>query len=247
MNNRRIEILENVSKNINISVKQLADEFGVSQVTIRNDLKYLQQYGVLERHHGGANTISSDDIMKRMSNNYDIKSRIAKVAASLISDGETVMIESGSTNALFAKMLCEKKDISIITNSSFIARFVRECSSISVTLIGGDYQPESEVMVGPLARVCIRQFNVDKLFVGVDGFSEASGFTCLNLMRAEVARTMAERAQHIYILTDSSKFSSIGVATQFMSNEIDVVITDHDIPKESAALLKKNGVDIHIV
>ena len=124
---------------------------------------------------------------------------------------------------------------------------MRSATNLKVTLIGGDYQPESEVMVGPLARLCLSQFNVDKLFVGVDGFSEAAGFTCLNLMRAEVVRAMAERAQHIYILTDSSKFSTIGVATQFMGSEVDVVITDSDLPKASAEFLETCDVDIHIV
>ena len=247
MNERQIAILNKVSSADQINVKALAETFNVSQVTIRTDLKQLEQDGMLERYHGGAKTVSDDDIMKRMTVNYDIKIKIANAAADQISDGETVMIESGSTNALLAKALTNKKDITIITNSAFIARYVRSAPSIKVTLIGWDYQHESEVMVGPLARLCLSQFNVDKLFVGVDGFSKNSGFTCLNLMRAEVARSMAERAQHVYILTDSSKFNTIGVASQFMGSEVDTVITDSGIPKESAEYLKTQGVDIHTV
>ena len=247
MNERQLSILDKVANANCINVKELAEELNVSQVTIRTDLKQLEKNGMLERFHGGAKTVSDDDIMKRMSFNYDIKVKIAEEAARQIRDGETVMIESGSTNALLAKALTKKKDITIITNSAFIARYVRSATNLKVTLIGGDYQPESEVMVGPLARLCLSQFNVDKLFVGVDGFSEAAGFTCLNLMRAEVVRAMAERAQHIYILTDSSKFSTIGVATQFMGSEVDVVITDSDLPKASAEFLETCDVDIHIV
>ena len=247
MNERQLSILDRISNTSQINVKELAEEFNVSQVTIRTDLKQLEKSGILERFHGGAKAISDDDIMKRMSFNYDVKVKIAKQAAEQIRDGETVMIESGSTNALLARELTKKKDITIITNSAFIARYVRSAANVKITLIGGDYQPESEVMVGPLARLCLSQFNVDKLFVGVDGFSETAGFTCLNLMRAEVARAMAERASHIYILTDASKFSTIGVATQFMANEVDVVITDNSLPKDSAEFLKNNDVDVRIV
>ncbi len=247
MNKRQLSIIRKISGTAQINVKQLALEYGVSQVTIRSDLKTLEQSGMLERYHGGARAVSDDDIMKRMSVYYDIKSRIAKRAASYISDGETVMIESGSTNALLAKELTKKKDITIITNSAFIARYVRTSPAIKITLIGGDYQHESEVMVGPLARLCLSQFNVDKLFVGVDGFSQSTGFTCINLMRAEIARSMAERANKLFVLTESGKFSTVGVAAQFAAGDVNVVITDSGIPNQSKSFLEKNDVEIDIV
>ena len=246
MNKRQLSILNRIS-NSDINVKQLAKEYGVSQVTIRNDLKSLEQNGMLERYHGGARMVSDDDIMKRMSVKYDTKVKIASEAAKHILDGETVMIESGSTNALFARELTKKKGITIITNSAYVARFIRSSPNTKVTLIGGEYQHESEVMVGPLARLCLNQFNVDKVFVGVDGFSEKAGFTCINLMRAEVVHTMADRANKVCILTDSSKFNTIGVATQFMANEVDVLITDQGIPHQSAEYLRNSDVKIYIV
>lgn len=246
MNKRQLSILDKATNGIDINVKQLAEEFGVSQVTIRSDLKNLELSGMLKRYHGGAKAISNDDIMKRMSVNYSTKLEIAKAAAALIADGETVMIESGSTNALLAKELTNKKDITIITNSSFIARYIRDCANVKIVLIGGDYQHEAEVMVGPLARLCLSQFNVDKVFIGVDGFSEHAGFTCVNLMRAEVARAMAERAGKVCILTDSSKFSSIGVASQFMPADVNMVITDNGISQKSVQFLEKSGVTVHI-
>ena len=212
MNKRQLSILKKISDSTEINVNQLALEYGVSQVTIRSDLSSLERNGMLERYHGGARAVSDDDIMKRMSSNYDVKVRIAKRAASYISDGETLMIESGSTNALLAQELTKKRDITIITNSAFIARFVRSSPSTKITLIGGDYQPESEVMVGPLARLCLGQFNVDKLFVGVDGFSEGTGFTCINLMRAEAAHSMSKRANKLFVLTESGKFETVGVS-----------------------------------
>lgn len=247
MNKRQLSILDKATNNADINVKQLAEEFNVSQVTIRNDLKGLENSGMLERYHGGAKTVSDDDIMKRMSANYNTKIKIAKAAAQLIENGETVMIESGSTNALLAKELTRKKDITIITNSSFIARYIRDSANVKITLIGGDYQKESEVMVGPLARLCLSQFNVDKAFIGVDGFNERAGFTCINLMRAEVTKAMAERANKLCILTDSSKFSTVGVASQFMPDDVSILITDSGIPQNSVQFIEKHDVEIIIV
>jgi DeoR/GlpR family transcriptional regulator of sugar metabolism len=247
MNARQLSILNDVSQNAQINVKALAKTYHVSQVTIRNDLKHMESHGVLERFHGGARTVSDDNIMKRLSVNYDIKLKIAKEAATLISDGETVMIESGSSNALLAKELTKKKDITIITNSAFIARYIRSDSNINITLIGGDYQHESEVMVGPLTRLCLSQFNVDKVFIGVDGFSENSGFTCMNLMRSEVAKAMAQQANKVCILTDSGKFEKVGVSSQLMPHEVSIVITDDQIPQKSIDLLEKNNVQLRII
>lgn len=243
MNERQLAILNKVSNVSKINVAKLSKEFGVSQVTIRQDLKILEQNGVLKRFHGGAMVHSDDDIMKRLSFNHDIKFHIAKEAAKLVNNGETVIIESGSTNALLARELAKKSDMTIITNSTFISRFVRNMN-IKVIVLGGDYQHESEVTVGPLTRICLNEFHVDKVFIGVDGFSPKVGFTCLNLMRAEVTRAMVERAEKTIILTDSTKFDMLGVAGSLKPNEVDMVITDSSITEEHTNVLKSFGIEV---
>lgn len=244
MNGRRIEILGRIANADEINVAHLASELGVSQPTIRTDLKALEAEGMLQRFHGGARAVSDDDIMKRMSFHFEEKRKIAQAAASLVRDGETVLIESGSANALLAKELTAKAGITVITNSAFIARYVRGENTLSVLLLGGDYQKESEVMVGPLARMCAAQFHADKIFVGVDGFSPESGFTCLNLQRAETARAMAAQANQTIILTDASKFSNIGVTRLFSPGEVDRVITDGSIKKADLNVLRSSGIDV---
>lgn len=247
MNERQLSILNKVTTSTKINVASLAKEYGVSQVTIRQDLRTLESNGMLKRFHGGAMPVSDDDMMKRLSINYETKLAIAKEAASLVSNGETVLIESGSTNVLLAVELTKKTDVTIITNSAFICRYIRGMGNTKVVLLGGDYQHESEVLVGPLTVNSLKQFFVDKVFIGVDGFSPKVGFTCVNLMRAEVARNMALQANHVIVLTDSSKFSSLGVSRQFAPEEVSMVITDTKITDEELAVLVGFNIEVRQV
>lgn len=247
MNERQLTILNMVSNSPKINVASLSKALGVSQVTIRQDLRTLESNGMLKRFHGGAMPVSDDDIMKRLSFNFDIKSAIAREAASFVSNGETVIIESGSTNALLAVELSKKNDITIITNSAFISRYVRGMNNVKVILLGGDFQHESEVLVGPLTRKCLKEFHVDKVFIGVDGFSPDTGFTCVNLMRAEVAHAMADQANKVIVVTDSTKFNKIGVARLFKPEEVDIVITDTKISAKDMDILNNFKIEIRTV
>ncbi|OOM80915.1 DeoR/GlpR family DNA-binding transcription regulator [Clostridium sp. BL-8] len=247
MINRYTKLLEIVNENKRIEVSKLAELLKVSQVTIRKDLGALEEKGLLKREHGYAVMTSSDDINSRLAFNYDIKRKIAHLASELVSDGETIMIESGSSCALLAEELAyNKKDITIITNSTFIASYIRE-GNAKVVLLGGDYQPESQVVVGPLTRKSVKDFFVDKLFVGTDGYNSKIGFTGKNLMRTETVKAMAESADKIVILTVSSKFSERGVVSQFRTDEVDYVLTDTHIPEDVLESLRKEKVHVQMV
>lgn len=239
-----MKILEDVASNEKISVTELAEKYQVSQVTIRTDLRALEGSGLVKRVHGGAANRVDEQISNRLGTNYPVKQRIAERAALLVDSGETILVESGSTNALLARRLGETKDVTIVTNSSFIAGFVRDLPRIKVILLGGDYQPDSEVCVGPLTRQALQAFYVDKMFLGSDGFSEEDGFTCINLQRADVAQAMAGRAKHAIILTDSSKFSQRGVSRQLSLQEVSLVVTDEGIPENAREALERNGVSL---
>ncbi len=248
MISRHTGILELVFEKGRIEVSSLAEMMGVSEVTIRKDLSMLEEKGLLKREHGYAVTENSDDISKRLAFNYLVKKRIAAEAASLVEEGETVMIESGSSCALLAEELAAKMhDITIITNSSYIASHIRQYPGTKIVLLGGDYQCESQVVVGPITKKCIEDLYVDKLFVGTDGFSEKTGFTGKNPMRVETVRAMAENANKVIILTESRKFGERGVTAQFKPGEVAVVITDSKAPEGLLGLLKQNNVDVRVV
>ena len=248
MNERHIRIVNIVNKSKKIEVNALAEMLGVSPVTIRKDLGSLEEKGLLSREHGYAVMLNTDDINNRLAVCYETKVKIAKAAANMVSSGETVMIESGSSCALLAGELSNSdKDVTIITNSAFIAGYVRENGDSRVILLGGEYQKESQVMVGPLVRICAREFHVDKLFVGTDGFNPDYGFSGSDMMRTEAMKCLAESARKVILLTDSSKFEKQGVVMQLRFDELQGIVTDSEIPDSAKKLLEDKNIEITIV
>ncbi len=247
MTDRQSKIIKLVNTYQKIEVSRLASLLDVSQVTIRKDLDHLESEGLLSREHGYALIKSANDINTRMSLNYDKKLAIANEAAEMINSGETVMLESGSTCTILAEQLARaKKDITIITNSAYIAIRIRELPIRKVILLGGEYQKDYQGMVGPLVRKCAKEFYVDKFFVGTDGFIPDAGFTCDDLMRVETMQDMAASANRMIILADSSKFAQQGVVIQTTFDEIDTVITDSEIAPDSVSILEKNKITVKI-
>jgi DeoR/GlpR family transcriptional regulator of sugar metabolism len=157
------------------------------------------------------------------------------------------MIESGSTAAILARELAHKNDITIITNSLFIANYVKDIKSINVILLGGIIQKTSEVLVGPLIKSSLNGIFVDKLFIGVDGFTKESGFTSLDLMRAEAVRYMREKANKTIVITDSSKFGVRTTINLLKLEEVDTIITDSEIDMDYADFILSNKVKLILV
>lgn len=247
MTERQSKLIKLVNLYQKIEVSRLAEMLDVSQVTIRKDLDYLEEEGLLAREHGYALIKNANDINTRLTINYDTKLKIATKAAEMVSNGETVMLESGSTCALLAEQLAKlKKDITIITNSAYIAIRIRELPIRKVILLGGEYQKEYQGMVGPLIRKCAKEFYVDKFFVGTDGFIPNTGFTCDDLMRVETMKYMADSANRMIILADSTKFSQKGVVIQSTFSEIDTICTDSGISEEVLNILTKNNIQVEI-
>ena len=241
---RQNQMLEIVNQEGKIDVNSLAERVGVSAVTVRKDLDALAEMGLLIREHGYALRMGSDDINNRLAVKYEIKAQIAKKAASFVRPGETVMIESGSSCALLAGELAGKKDVTIITNSAFIAGYVRDKGSARIVLLGGEYQRESQVMVGPLVHTCARSFHVDKLFIGVDGFDPEYGFSTSDMMRTDAMKGMAQSAEKLFVLTDSEKFSHPGLIMELAFEDVYAVITDDEIPSKARQILQAQNIQV---
>lgn len=245
MKKRETVILELLAENGKLDVVTLAEKLGVSQVTVRKDLDLLESKGILRREHGCAVFGGSDDINNRLAIHYEQKRMIAKRAAAAVLPGETVMIESGSCCALLAEEIAKTKPgATIITNSAFIANYIRKVNQARVVLLGGDFQNDAQVMVGPILRTCAAQFYVDKLFVGTDGFSQKLGFTNNDHLRVQAVRDMAEHAEQVIVVTESVKFSQQGVVPMQLDGRIKAVVTDGQIPQEQEALLTGMGVKV---
>lgn len=240
---RHTKILELLTEKNKVDVTELSQNLGVSQVTIRKDLDMLEKKGLIVREHGFATLNGQDDMNNRLAYHYDIKQQLAKSACQMIEDGETIMIESGSCCALLAQEIAStKKDVTIITNSSFIADYIRQYSQVKLILLGGEYQKEAQVVVGPMTRRCVEAFFVDKFFIGTDGFSKNTGFTGNDYMRSETVRDMARQAAHVIVLTESSKFQQVGLVNLLPTQDVYCVVTDGMIPQESEEYLQSQNV-----
>lgn len=245
MNERQNQILAFLAKEKKMEVAKLSQLLGVSQVTIRKDLDHLETKGLVVRIHGFARLNDSDDINQRLALHYDVKQKIAQSASQLVENGETIMIESGSCCALLALEIAKtKKDVTIITNSAFIGEYIRKIGNCKIVLLGGEYQRESQVMVGPLTRKCVEVFFVDKLFIGIDGFMSDSGFTGNDFMRCEVVRDMSRQANTVIVVSDSSKFCQKGTVKLLTMSEVGYVYTDEGISYEQEQILKDNDIEV---
>lgn len=244
MNQRQTKILELLSINKKIEVKELATILKVSQVTIRKDLDTLANQGMLKREHGFATLNNQDDINIRLAYHYKQKQAVAKEVTKSINDGETIMIESGSCCALIALEIAQtKKDITIITNSAFIADYIKHTGA-SIILLGGEYQNESQVIVGPMLTKCVEAFYVDKLFIGTDGFSIKTGFTGKNYMRCQAVKDMSKQANKVIVVTESDKFYQNSVANLIDLKQVTSIYTDHGIPQEIEAYFIENNIEV---
>jgi len=243
MNDRAVRILDILSNNKSIKVTMLAELLDVSQVTLRRDLDFLEKQGIINRTHGFASLDGADETSKRMAFSYSIKRKIAVAAAKSIEEDETVMIESGSCCALFAEELAlNRKNITIITNSIFIANYICNLPKIKIILLGGYYQPGSQVLIGPMIIKYANEFFIDKLFLGTDGFIPGQGFTSGDYLRAETAAVLANCFKKVFVLTESAKFNRRGAYNLIQLNKVTGVYTDDNISKEAEDSLFNSNV-----
>lgn len=246
MNKRDNAILNLLSEKGKMEVSLLAQKLNVSPVTIRKDLDELERRGVIRREHGFAIFGGIDDMNNRLACNYDEKLRIAREAAALVTAGETVMIENGSCCTLLAEEIARTKPgTTIITNSAFIASYIRRYEGAHVVLLGGDFQNDAQVMVGPILKTCAQQFYVNLLFVGADGYSEKLGFMANNHLRVQAVRDMAQQAEKVIVVTESGKFDRIGNVPFSLPGGVYGVITDNVIRPETEAMLEKANIRVY--
>lgn len=242
---RQTKILESVIQSGQVEVSVLAEALSVSKVTIRKDLDELEGRGLVRRERGFAVLVSPDDPAGRMAYHYADKLRIARAAAATIADGEVVMIEAGSCCTLLAEEIARtKRGATVVTNSAFIAERVRKQPFSHTVLLGGDYQADSQVLVGPMVQLCATQFLVNTLFIGTDGFTPRLGFTGRDSMRAAAVHALADRAEQVVILTESEKFGSHGPVPLLDEARVSAVWTDAAITSGHLADLRAAGVTV---
>ncbi|MEE8808748.1 MAG: DeoR/GlpR family DNA-binding transcription regulator [Lactimicrobium sp.] len=243
-NERLTEILEILTREKKVEVVSLSERLAVSQVTIRKDLDELEEKGVIRRVHGYAQLLSTDNINGRLAYHYEAKQKIARKAADLIQDGDTIMIESGSCCALLAATIArEKKNVTIVTNSAFIADYIRHLP-VQTVLLGGIYQPSSQCLVGPMVKQAAQLYSVHYFFAGTDGWNAITGFSNKDQMRCQAVRDMSQSAQEMVILTESEKFKDNVTIAMHIPDQPKIAITDDRLSEDIKAQLDKEGIQV---
>jgi len=241
---RKTLILKMLMEDGRVSVSDLSRLLDVTPVTARTDLAALEKEGLLIRTHGGAIPAHHPKLFERMQSGKQFKEKIARHAADMIEEGDTVMITAGTTTALIAKYLLGKRDVHIVTNNTLLLTYARTNPHIHLTLIGGEFRPSEEGMVGPMALATLDQFHVSKAFVGIDGASAKQGFTAYYLESAELVRKMAEQADQVIAIGHSSKFGKHGFARILPFNGVDTLITDNQLTENFETELTSAGVRV---
>ncbi len=248
---RRRAILDVLRRDGRVLVADLARHFHTSQVTIRKDLESLHLHGLVHRTHGGAlpareKGLEDPTLLEKEKLQRKEKLRIAAAAARLVSEGQVVILDSGTTTTAIARALQHLKHLTIITNAVNIAAELAG-SSVEVILVGGTVRKNSFSLVGPIAEETLRRLNADLLFLGVDGFDVNYGLSTPNLLEAKVNRVMLEIARRTVVTCDSSKFGRRSLSLIAPTSALHHVITDHGIPKSDYRALKKAGVEVTVV
>lgn len=247
---RRSQILELIHKYGQVKVSDLNKRYNVSVVTIRNDLAQLEEKGLLVRARGGAfrgHRVALDTTLNvKVKKSQKEKQVIGKIAAALINDGETIVLDSGTTIMEVARNLGSFKELTVITNALNIAIELTQYPQIKLIIPGGFLRDKSLSLVGPIAENSIRNYYCDKFFMGVDGIDAEYGVSTPNSEEAYLNKLMVEISRKIIVVTDSSKFLKRSFAYIAKTSMIDIVITDSNILNDEKRKLENLGVKIII-
>ena len=244
---REKEILKCLYEEDASSVSELSKLLNVSVVTIRSDLEKLEKKGFAVKMRGGAQPVFNRSIIDRINSMNEEKQKIAKKAAELISDGDRVMILAGTTTSLIGKYLYDKRDVHIVTNSTYLLHYMRNNANIRVTIIGGEFIPDAEATVGAIALRELDNFSVKMSFIGSDGFSLENGITANHIEVAEVAKKVVERSESTILVSDSSKYNHNGFAFIQSLNKITTIITDDKLPESALMSFRDSEIDVVVV
>lgn len=245
---RRDQIIHIIQSEGSVKVDELSEKFDVSTVTIRNDLEFFEEKGLVHRIYGGAllrdNVYHDPSLEEKQKLNTEEKRRIGERAAAMIKDGDSIIFDSGSTTREIALQLNGKTNLTIMTNAINIALELADTSELRVMLTGGLLREKSYSLVGPEAEQTMHNYYFDKLFLGIDGIDLKHGLTTSNPQEAQLNRSMVERANSIIAVTDSTKFERHSFSHICGLDVIDTLITDKNIQDEYERMLNKQDITV---
>lgn len=236
---RREQIIQRLRQQGSVQVNDLSVLFGVSTVTIRNDLAFLEKQGIAVRAYGGALICDSNtpgiepSVEDKSSLNTAVKRSIAQAAVSLIKPGHRVILDSGTTTYEIARMMRQHTDIIAMTNGMNVANALLEAEGVELLMTGGHLRRQSQSFYGDQAEQSLQNYHFDMLFLGVDAIDLERGVSTHNEDEARLNRRMCEVAERIIVVTDSTKFNRSSLHKIIDTQRIHTIIVDEGIPVDS--------------
>jgi len=241
---RRQHVLDLVTRQGFATLNHLAQNLSVSESTLRRDLDYWQGRGLVKRIHGGAmftgDGTALQPLEERSGQQLREKQAIAQAAASLIRDGDAVLIDGGTTTLELARLLVGRP-VQVVTNSVPIAQLFSNCTETDLVMLGGYVYPKTGVAVGPLLMRMLEDIHVHRLLISVSGITSKGMFNS-NMLLVESERAMMRRADEVVVLADHTKFNRQALAHLCTLNDVDTMIADTGLPQNVRPWLSEAGI-----
>jgi len=248
---RRQEIVRRVHECGRVSVAELAEQFNVSEVTIRADLQALAARNLIVRTHGGAvpagRGLRELSLAARSQLQVSEKERIGIAGAALVSHGEAIILDSSSTSLAIARHLKQHRELTILTNSLAIAHEMLDAPGVTVVMPGGTLRREMASLTGGNGLETLQGFNIQKGFLGATGISVPEGLTDLNAGEAEVKRSFVRMCREVIAVLDATKWGRVGLVSFAALGAIDRIITDVNAPANLVEQVRALGIQVTLV
>ena len=245
---RRNQLLELVRQRGFVSLPDLASELNVSPSTVRRDLDHLEEEGSAKRTHGGVWYTGPSPKLPhfehRQQSQWDKKRAIAEVAAELIHDGDTILLDGGSTTYELARLLVGRT-IQVVTNSLPVATLFTSNPNHEVVLVGGYVHQRSGVCLGPYANEMLRELRAQRVIVSVAGITE-SGCYNSNLLLVETEQAMMRSADEVIVVADSTKFGKQSLARMCRLEDVQRLVVDHEITEDWRSKIRSAGIELYL-
>jgi DeoR/GlpR family transcriptional regulator of sugar metabolism len=248
---RKFRILEYVKQHRVATIAALAREFNVHEATVRRDLTEIEQEGLVKRTHGGVTieqwTHNEASFNERTGHQVEQKIRIGKLAASMVQDGDHIIIDSGTTTLHIARNLTHRSNITVVTNDMNVAAELRDASGVKVILTGGELYPSSYMLNGMFTDHVLSSLHVQKAFIGIPAIHPKYGLMHPEAQLVPTKQNMIKAAQEIIVVADDSKIGKLSLHTVAPIEEMSILITGKEAPEFDIKQFKDSGVDVQLV
>lgn len=251
---RRQQMVSFVEDRNGATVAQLSERFGISEATVRRDLTQLSRRGLVVRAHGGAaprrlrhvEGFPEPPILERASTMPDEKRRIGRVAASLVEDGDTILIAGGSTAATMIPHLAERARLTVMTNNLNVASLLAAYPGITLIVLGGILRHSELSLLGILTEDALKNLRADKLFIGSSAIHVDYGLSADDLAEVQTDRALVAAAREITVVADRTKFGRVRTARVMAMDEVFRVVTDRGLAEEQVGALRDQGIVVEV-